>query len=187
MITKRENMKQLILLLCLQFSFCLNQEKDNDKDRILLLGALAISSPSSSSSASVSDSSLSAESRDSAQLTFFPNTPQSAFNSGISDKAHGSSILMKVNSTGKASINTATKSLLSGTFSEGSLVVKEIYSSGTLSLIAVMKKKNESPGGNWLWGEYSPSGTTVYSVNNNGSGCTGCHSKGKDYVRIFEY
>lgn len=58
-------------------------------------------------------------------------------------------------------------------FPEGSLIVKDIYQGGSISLYALMYKR----AGSWLWAEIEPGGSVHYSVNKNPSGCTGCHSQ----------
>jgi hypothetical protein len=144
------------------------------------------SSTTSNATTSLTDSTLYQESIATNSLTIFPNTPAMIFNSQISDKAHGDFILMKVNLIAKNSIDAAAKKPINNSFTEGSLIVKERYSSGNLVQIISMKKVSGFNSG-WAWGEYSPTGSTQYSVNANGSGCISCHTKGKDYVRIFEY
>jgi hypothetical protein len=45
-------------------------------------------------------------------------------------------------------------------------------------------------GDGWVWGEYRPGGSTVYSVDNRGGACVGCHRLERgpqnDLVRTFE-
>jgi hypothetical protein len=173
-----------LIFLMLLLASCENQKKTNQSNTNLFILA-AISSNQSSTTNLNQDQTLYNESRAS-NLSFFPNTPSSIFNSGISDRAHGDQILMKVNQIAKDSINAGSKIPIGGSFQENSLIVKERYSSGRLTQIIVMKK-NKSATSTWLWGEYSPTGSIDYSITNNGSSCTGCHSKGKDFVRIFEY
>lgn len=144
------------------------------------------SSPANSATTNVSDSSLYRESIATTSLTIFPNTPSTIFNSFLADRAHGDSILMRLNSMAKNSIDPIGKKPINNSFAEGSLIVKERYSSGNLVQIISMKKTLGFASG-WAWGEYSPSGTVQYSITSQGSSCINCHSRGKDYVRIFEY
>lgn len=60
-----------------------------------------------------------------------------------------------------------------GTFPEGSLIVKDIYSGSDIVLYALMYKK----AGSWLWSEVRPDGEVLYSVNANPGTCIGCHSQ----------
>jgi len=76
------------------------------------------------------------------------------------------------------------------TFDKGSLLVKEIYSGGVISLYAVMKKDPDSKfsSGGWLWGEYGPDGKTVYGVDKKGEACISCHrgTPNRDLARSFD-
>ena len=67
----------------------------------------------------------------------------------------------------------------------GAAAVKELYGRGsTITGWAVMVKlDDDSDGGRgWYWYEYFGSGTPYSGI---GLGvCTGCHSLGRDYVRI---
>ena len=101
----------------------------------------------------------------------------------------------------RVSLNTpAIGSLQNGrlapgaSFAEGSIVLKELRSSATAatSLYAVMMKDsgNALASGGWLWAEYGPTGSVVFSVSNRGSACTSCHRRQQglqnDLVRSFE-
>lgn len=57
----------------------------------------------------------------------------------------------------------------------GSLVVKEGYSGDTLSLVAVMEKRDDG----WFFAEYGADGEALYS--GRPAICTGCHDARKDY------
>jgi len=75
-------------------------------------------------------------------------------------------------------------------FPKGSLLVKEVYKDGQVTLIVPMKKdeNNDFAGDGWLWGEYGPDGSVVYSVGEKGKSCTGCHggSPNRDLVRTYD-
>lgn len=77
-------------------------------------------------------------------------------------------------------------------FPDGSIIVKEIIMDGRVTLVAVLIKDRSNPlaGNGWLWSELLPDGTTVYSVQNRGEGCIGCHAQeegpGHDLIRTFE-
>lgn len=164
------------------------EKKDSKNSELLSL--IALSTNSNTTAQELTDSALYKESVELTSLSIFPNTPSTIFNSGISDRAHGDSILMRVNTVAKNSIDAAAKKPINGTFVDGSLIVKERYSGGSLVQFISMKKQTGFASG-WAWGEYSPSGSVQYSVNLNGAGCISCHTRGggatKDYVRIFEY
>jgi Cytochrome P460 len=78
-------------------------------------------------------------------------------------------------------------------FPDGSILFKEVLSSNRQpDIYAIMYKdrNNRNAGNGWLWAEYRPTGAVGYSITNNGSACTSCHSlgrgRGNDFVRIFE-
>jgi hypothetical protein len=75
-------------------------------------------------------------------------------------------------------------------FPEGSVIIKEVYSSGSVALYAVMKKNSveSNAAEGWLWAEYLPNGQLGYSIGQKGLGCTNCHSQGthRDLVRTFD-
>jgi hypothetical protein len=63
-------------------------------------------------------------------------------------------------------------------------------SGGQVDLYAVMKKAssdNNSADG-WLWAEYGTAGSSIISLTNQGSSCTGCHaqSPNRDFTRTFD-
>lgn len=97
---------------------------------------------------------------------------------------------LKFNSTARAAFGSDGKLPAGASFPTGSLIVKEIYENGNLTLYAVMKKEpgHKWAGGGWLWGEYETNGDTKFSVAEEGSGCTGCHSGGthRDYAKSFD-
>lgn len=71
------------------------------------------------------------------------------------------------------------------------LIVKEVISRNSISLYAIMKKNKESKfksDGDWVWGEYSPGGDAVYSVEDKGALRTFCHSSGavRDWTKSFD-
>lgn len=68
---------------------------------------------------------------------------------------------------------------------DGSLVIKDIYSGGQLSLYAIMYKRS----GAWLWAEIKPNSQVLYSVFKNPSVCVSCHSQAgnRDFLRTFSY
>jgi hypothetical protein len=80
-------------------------------------------------------------------------------------------------------------------FPDGSIIFKEIKDSVGLTLLyAVIYKERsnafaETTSG-WLWAEYYPDGSTIFSITTRGSGCIGCHSREQgpqnDFVRTFE-
>ncbi len=183
---------RITILIFIVFGYCsiVDPSEKKDSKNSELLSLIALSTNSINTTQALTDVALYKDSVDLSSLSIFPNTPSTIFNSGISDRAHGDSILMRVNGVAKNSIDASAKKPINGSFSDGSLIVKERYSGGTLVQIISMKKQAGFTSG-WAWGEYSPSGSVQYSVNLNGAGCINCHTRSggatKDYVRIFEY
>ncbi len=72
-----------------------------------------------------------------------------------------------------------------GKFPDGSLIIKDIYKGGNLSLYAFMYKKS----GSWLWAEIQPDRKVLHGVNDNAGVCTGCHSQSgnRDLVVSFNF
>ena len=78
-------------------------------------------------------------------------------------------------------------------FPNGSVIFKEVRTSGGATTIyTVMYKDGDNPlaASGWLWAEYTPTGSVVYSISNRGVACTACHSfeqgPQNDLVRTFE-
>jgi hypothetical protein len=67
------------------------------------------------------------------------------------------------------------------TFPEGSLLVKELYSSRTnLSKYAILYKKSDhkyADSNGWVWGYLNSDGTVAEPASNKGSACKSCHSQ----------
>ena len=64
----------------------------------------------------------------------------------------------------------------------GSVLVKEVYSGGSVEGHAMMLKVREGSSGNdWLFYEAFGSSTSTYDLG--AGGCTGCHVRGRDFVR----
>lgn len=125
--------------------------------------------------------------------TLFPNADE--FDTGRlnGSEAHRPVIRVRLNSVATAALVNGRLPTNSA-FPDGSIVVKEIRPTATtpLTLYAVMVRDrgNALAGNGWLWAEYGPSGSVVYSVNSRGSACTSCHLRERgpqsDLVRTFE-
>lgn len=121
-------------------------------------------------------------------LVYYVNTP--GITAPASESPHGS-FRVRFNSIAAAALDTITGELPEGgTFPEGSLIVKDVYEGGSLSLYAVMKKAAHDPlaGANWLWAEIHTDGAVAFSASKKGDGCISCHSSGqqRDLVRVFD-
>jgi hypothetical protein len=108
---------------------------------------------------------------------------------GVSPSPHGA-FKLRFNSIAWAALDS-TGRLPKGTrFPEGSILVKEVYENGELSLYVVMKKdpSSQHEGNEWLWAEYATDGSVDYSIKKQGQDCIGCHSGGvsRDLTRTFD-
>ncbi len=126
-------------------------------------------------------------------FTLFPNAEPFTTGRLNGSEAHQPVIRVLLN-------NVAAGALVDGRlargapFPDGAIIVKEIRSTATASpnLYTVMMKNSRSAlaGNGWLWAEYRPSGSVVYSVESRGGACTSCHLRengsGNDLVRTFE-
>ncbi len=92
---------------------------------------------------------------------------------------------LRFNSIAKSALTDQGKLPANGSFPEGSLIIKDVYQGGKISLYALMYKRT----GSWLWAEIEPGGSVHYSVNKNPSVCTGCHSQpgNRDLVVSFNF
>jgi hypothetical protein len=89
---------------------------------------------------------------------------------------HGS-FKLKFNAQAVSQFGADGKFPAGNEFEIGSLIVKEVYTNGSLTQYAVMKKDDSKFAGNgWLWAEYDPEGDVVYSIGEKGGSCVGCHS-----------
>lgn len=96
--------------------------------------------------------------------------------SAAGSSPHGA-FKLKFNSTAASQFGVDGKFPAGGTFQNGSLIVKEVFSGGVITQYAVMKKDDSKfSGSGWLWAEYEPDGKTIYSVGEKGKSCIGCHS-----------
>lgn len=107
-------------------------------------------------------------------LVFYKNND--SILSGAGNSPHGS-FKLKFNTLAASQFGPDGKLPTGATFQNGSLIVKEIYSGGVITLYVVMKKDDSKFASNgWLWAEYGTDGKTVYSVGEKGESCIGCHS-----------
>lgn len=127
------------------------------------------------------------------RYTAFPNAEEFTTGRLNGSEAHRPVIRVSLNNTAAGALQGG-RLPVNGRFPDGSIVFKEVKTSASAatSLYVVMVKDaaNSLAGNGWLWAEYNPSGTTVFSVNNRGSACTSCHMRERgpqnDLVRTFE-
>lgn len=108
---------------------------------------------------------------------------------GVSPSPHGS-FKLRFNATALAALDSTGELPSGGTFPTGSIIVKDVYSNGSISLYAVMKKdpSNGNAGNGWVWAEFQPGGSVSFSTSKKGDGCISCHSgtPNRDLVRTFD-
>jgi hypothetical protein len=102
---------------------------------------------------------------------------------------HGS-FKLKFNSTAMSKFDASGRLPQGATFDNGSVIVKEVYSGGSLSLYAVMKKDPDSKfsSNGWLWAEFGTDGKDIFSISKKGDGCVSCHkaTPNRDLARSFD-
>ena len=105
--------------------------------------------------------------------------------------AHQPLIRVGLNQVAAAALQNGR--LSSGSFPDGSVIVKEVLgTNGVVNLYVVMFKdrSNRLAANGWLWAELRPTGGAEYSVQNRGAACTACHALDRgpqnDFVRTFE-
>jgi hypothetical protein len=121
----------------------------------------------------------------------FPGVDSVASGTLNGSAAHQPMVRVSLNPAALGSL-TADTLPAGSAFARGSIVVKEIREGGATTLLAVLMKEPDSPSaaGGWLWAEYRPDGTVVFSIQRRGDGCVPCHSReqgpSNDLVRTFE-
>lgn len=133
------------------------------------------------------------QSEPSSSYRLFPDVDEFTDGRLVGSEAHRPVVRVSMNAT-------ALKALVAGRlpagteFPAGSVLFKEVRSriDSNPTTYAVMYK---APGdrlaaSGWVWAEFSPSGSVMYSVNNQGRACTSCHlleqGPRHDSVRTFE-
>ena len=127
------------------------------------------------------------------RYTAFPNAEEFTTGQLNGSEAHRPVIRVSLNATAAGALQGG-RLPANGRFPDGSIVFKEIKPSAsaatTLYIVMVKDSANALAGNGWLWAEYTPTGSTVFSVNSRGSACTSCHLRERgpqnDLVRTFE-
>ncbi len=122
-------------------------------------------------------------------FTYYVGTPTPMESAGNSP--HGF-VRVKYNAIAFSALDSSGKIPPGAGFPDGSLIVKDIYSSatGNLTSYAVMKKSasSKNAGNGYLWAEFKSDGSNTFSTAKKGDGCIGCHSgsTNRDLNRIFD-
>jgi len=91
------------------------------------------------------------------------------------DAPHGDEVIIYLDPT----IEAALAGPAIQAWPVGSLIVKDGYTSGEVTVVAAMEKREDG----WYWAEWHSDGTAKYS--GKPETCTGCHGSGSDFVRAF--
>ena len=103
---------------------------------------------------------------------------------------HLDSVRIRFNPKAGSAMNPSMDKLLSSSFPDESMIVKEVYdSSGSLLHYAIMYKLRNAAnnGSGWIWSEIYPDGNVRTPAVLKGDQCVSCHSlyKNSDLVRTF--
>lgn len=99
----------------------------------------------------------------------------------------------RYNSIAATQLESNGKIKVTADFPEGSIIVKELYSSETnLSRYAVLYKKAENvyaDDNGWVWGYINSDGSVASSATGKGGSCISCHSQAGniDYMLMNTY
>jgi hypothetical protein len=123
----------------------------------------------------------------------FPSAEEFATGRLTGSEAHAPVVRVRLNAAAAGALQSG-RLPAGGRFPDGSIVFKEIRATAgsAASVYAVMVKDSGNPlaANGWLWAEYSPTGSAVFSVSKRGSACTSCHllaqGPANDLVRTFE-
>jgi len=123
----------------------------------------------------------------------FPNVEEFTTGRLNGSEAHRPVVRVSLNGAAAAALQGG-RLPANGRFPDGSIIFKEVKPSAaaatTLYVVMVKDSGNSLAGNGWLWAEYTPSGSTVVSVNSRGNACTSCHLREQgprnDLVRTFE-
>jgi hypothetical protein len=125
--------------------------------------------------------------------TAFPNAEELATGRLNGSEAHPSIVRVSLNATAAGALQNG-RLAPGGSFPDGSIVFKEIRpvvgAAPTLYAVMVKDRGSDLSGNGWLWAEFTPAGSTVFSISRRGNGCTTCHQRDQgpvnDLVRTFE-
>jgi len=106
---------------------------------------------------------------------------------------HSGSYFLKFNKTATSQLDGTGKLPAGATFSDSSLVVKELYNGSSIDKYSIMFKDSKSPfaSGGWIWAMFNTDGTVVsgLGIAADGGGCnvSGCHANGnRDHLQSFD-
>ncbi len=137
----------------------------------------------------ISDAVLNNQLQNITSFTYYKNNTDTL----ISDQSspHFPYVRIRFNPKAMSAMNNSADKLLSQSFPDESMIVKEIYNQkgGSLLNYAVMYKLRNAVnnGSGWIWSEIEPDGNVIYSASRKGDQCVSCHASGtnSDLVRTF--
>jgi hypothetical protein len=141
--------------------------------------------PSATPSIEVTDAQLYGLQKPSSGWTFYKLSPDTLARGGNS--AHPDRILVRYNPRAATQLDAGGKVKMNADFPDSSLIVKEVFTDTTRTIIAYMFKlrsaTNTGPAG-WVWSETRADGTPFISASLKGVQCSPCHAAGIDYTRM---
>ena len=137
----------------------------------------------------VSDATLFNLAQNVSSFTYYKNNTDTL----IADQAspHGPFVRIRFNPKATSSMNGSVDNLLSLSFPDESMIVKEVYNQkgGSLVSYAIMYKLRSAAnnGSGWIWSEIHADENVETSATLKGDQCVGCHSSGinSDLVKTF--
>jgi hypothetical protein len=151
----------------------------------LAIGCGDSSSPSEEAPREVTDQQLFDLQRAPTVWVTYRNRPDTLARAGNS--AHPEKIFVRYNPVAATQLDSAGRVRPEAAFPDSSLIVKDVFTGSTRTIIAYMFKlqgaANAGPDG-WVWAETLDDGTPFISSSTKGAGCAPCHSIGIDYTRM---
>ncbi len=107
------------------------------------------------------------------------------------ETGHSKFYRVRFNSIALAALSDNGRLPANAKFPEGSMIVKELYSTqgGELRFYATMYKNSKHPDAvnGWLWQEIRANGDAFIGIESKGVQCTNCHGRGnKDFTWLFD-
>jgi len=103
------------------------------------------------------------------------------------NSAHPDRVRTRYNPKAASQLDEAGRVRAGAVFPDSSLIVKDVYTGSTRTVVAYMYKlraaSNAGPGG-WVWSETLDDGTPFIPASEKGARCAGCHAPGIDYTRM---
>ena len=137
----------------------------------------------------VSDETLLNLAQNVSSFTYYKNSSDTLI--ADAESPHTPFIRIRFNPKASSAMNSSMDKLLTSSFPDESMIVKEVYNQkgGPLVDYVIMYKlKNAANNGSgWVWSEISSNGNAEYSALRKGDQCVNCHSTNvnSDFVRTF--